>query len=88
MQSAASPLDVTESGSEELELTVLTANQELMRARLDSVGGAGLPDGVGKVHTLPGFDRKSIQLQDQVSLTETGLVGRASYTQIQPMGSH
>lgn len=39
MQSAASPLDVTESSSEELKLTVLTANQELMRAGLDDVRG-------------------------------------------------
>lgn len=35
MQSAASPLDVAESGSEELKLT----NQELMRAALERVRG-------------------------------------------------
>ncbi|TNN55818.1 hypothetical protein EYF80_033990 [Liparis tanakae] len=31
----------------------------------------GLPDGVSEVHTLPGFHRKSVQLQDRVSLTES-----------------
>lgn len=43
--------------------------------------GAGLPDGVGEVDTLPGFYRKSVELQDRVSLAETGLMSRTACRQ-------
>lgn len=43
--------------------------------------GAGLPDGVGKVDTLPGLYRKPIELQDRVSLTESRLMSRTAYEQ-------
>lgn len=44
--------------------------------------GAVLPDGMGEVNTLPGFYRKSVQLQDRVSLMETRLMSWTSYKQM------
>lgn len=42
--------------------------------RKEGLEEAGLPDGLSQIHAFPGFNRKSVQLENDVSLTKPRLM--------------